>query len=206
MHIKKTQDRILDLEGHPVLGSLVTSALTVNGKKMPSLKAFSAALPKLCRVGGILKPVPFTLIHGDFCFSNILFDTRMRLAKLIDPRGSFGVPGIFGDPRYDLAKVLHSSSGKYDLVKSNQFFAIVEGTKLDYSIYTKPIHETAAKFFNEILSESFADDFKQAELIEALLFASLISLHNESLHHQIAFLGIALTKLNEQAKRLKVKI
>lgn len=206
MYIKKTQDRIRNLEFHPVLGPLTATGLTVNGRKLPSLTAFSKALPKLCRAAGLLKPVQFTLIHGDFCFSNILFDTRMRLVKVIDPRGSFGAPGIYGDPRYDLAKVLHSFSGKYDLIKSNQFFALVDGNKLDYNIYTKPIHETASKFFNEILFESFGSDLKQAELIEALLFASLISLHNESLHHQIAFLGIALTKLQAQAKSLGVRV
>lgn len=206
MYIEKTQARIRDLNDHPVLGTLSNKPLTVNGERIPALATFAKVLPQLCEKGGILESPGFTLLHGDLCFSNILFDPRMRLAKLIDPRGSFGPRGVFGDPRYDLAKVLHSSNGKYDLIKSNQFFALVEGDSLNYNIYTKPIHETASKFFSELLGESFKNDFEQAELIEALLFASLISLHNESLHHQIAFLGIALTKLQAQVKRLKVKV
>lgn len=206
MYIEKTRQRIAELDSHPVLGALANESLSINGKRLPSLKSFTKVLPKICKAAGILHSPGFTLIHGDLCFSNILFDTRMRLAKLIDPRGSFGKPGIYGDPRYDLAKILHSTEGKYDLVKSNQFFAIVEGDSINYSLYTKPIQETAAKFFREVLSGSFKDEFNEASLIESLLFASLISLHNESLHHQIAFLAIALTKLNAQARRLKIRV
>ncbi len=200
MYIEKTISRINDLDSHPVLGPLTNEPILVNGKKLPALKDFCSILPRLCKQGGVLESGNFTLIHGDFCFSNILFDTRMRLAKVIDPRGSFGTPGIFGDPRYDIAKILHSSDGNYDLVKSNQFFAIADGHSINYSIYTKPIHTTASKFFREILGNSFKEDLGPSTLIEALLFASLISLHNESLHHQIAFLGIALNKLAEQCK------
>ena len=206
MYIEKTRARINELDAHPVLAPLINEPIAVNGKKLPSLKEFSKVIPKICAAGGLLTSAPFTLIHGDLCFSNVLFDTRMRLVKLIDPRGSFGPAGIFGDPRYDLAKLLHSANGQYDLIKSNQFFALIDGNSLSFNIYNKPIHNTVARFFNEILSKSFKQDLPQASIIEALLFASLISLHNESLHHQIAFLGIALNKLHFVAKKLGVRV
>ena len=61
------------------------------------------------------------IMHGDFCFSNILFDLNNLIIKLIDPRGSFGVPSIFGDPRYDVAKLRHSAVGLYDFIVSGFF-------------------------------------------------------------------------------------
>ena len=32
------------------------------------------------------------IIHGDLCFSNILFDLPNQIVRLIDPRGRFGRP------------------------------------------------------------------------------------------------------------------
>ncbi len=206
MYVNKTVERVKQLEQHPVLGSAVTEPLTVNGKRLPALRDFLEVLPQLCAASGLLKSKPFTLIHGDFCFSNILFDTRMRLPKLIDPRGSFGKAGIYGDSRYDLAKLLHSFDGKYDLIKSNQFFALLNKQRLNYSVYSKPIHNTASKFFRESLMADFGSELEEAALIEALLFASLIPLHEESLQQQIAFLGIALTKLNQQCIKYQIEL
>ena len=50
----------------------------------------------------------FSVIHGDPCFTNILIEETYNFMRLIDPRGSFGSFDIYGDSRYDLAKIFHS--------------------------------------------------------------------------------------------------
>jgi len=60
----------------------------------------------------------FYFIHGDLCFSNILYGinpiTEDLILKMIDPRGVFGETKYFGDPYYDLAKISHSCNGGYE--------------------------------------------------------------------------------------------
>ena len=37
-------------------------------------------------------------MHGDYCFSNIIFNHKDGIVKLIDPTGSFGSKiGIYGE-------------------------------------------------------------------------------------------------------------
>jgi len=55
-----------------------------------------------------------SMIHGDCCFSNILYGADRNIIRFIDPRGSFGKVGIFGDIRYDVAKLQHSVDGLYE--------------------------------------------------------------------------------------------
>jgi hypothetical protein len=82
---------------------------TLNGRAAPSLRAIAheAAAAMLA-----VPPAP-CFLHGDFCFSNILFDFRAGRVKTIDPRGTdaLGRPSRFGDLRYDLAKLAHSVLG-----------------------------------------------------------------------------------------------
>ena len=66
------------------------------------------------------------IVHGDLCLSNILYDLRSRICKLLDPRGSFGAAGIYGDPRYDVAKLYHSIYGLYDFITNDLFHVSIE--------------------------------------------------------------------------------
>ena len=43
---------------------------------------------------------------------------------------------------------------------------------------------------------SFGNNLKKIELIEALLFLTMIPLHNESFEHQLVMLGTGLEILN----------
>ncbi len=58
------------------------------------------------------------VMHGDLCFSNILYDSRLDCISVIDPRGadSNGEPTIYGCALYDLAKLAHSLIGHYDFI------------------------------------------------------------------------------------------
>lgn len=64
-----------------------------------------------------------SLMHGDPCFSNILYDFKSKSIKVIDPRGidSKGNISIYGDFRYDVAKLAHSIIGLYDYIIGGMF-------------------------------------------------------------------------------------
>ena len=51
--------------------------------------------------------------------------------KFIDPRGSFCEPGIFGDLRYDIAKLYHSVYGKYENGVYDQIFHFIVKSSAD---------------------------------------------------------------------------
>ena len=59
------------------------SELVLNGVRLPSLRQILAdSSAHLMALGDIP-----AFVHGDLCLSNILYDSRMRAIKLIDPRG-----------------------------------------------------------------------------------------------------------------------
>ena len=63
-------------------------------------------------------PLVPAILHGDFCFSNILYDSRSQKIKVIDPRGiNYNKEmTIYGDQKYDFAKLTHSLIGLYDFI------------------------------------------------------------------------------------------
>lgn len=141
---------------------------------------------------GLLDINSLSPIHGDFCFSNLLFDPKVRVVKLIDPRGEFGLPGIYGDPRYDLAKLSHSFAGGYDFIVSDQFnvdLNAVNEIKFDnkFDSYHKQVKDI---FESTLLTDSNLR--KQVMAIEALLFLSMLPLHADAPKRQLAMLATGL--------------
>jgi len=61
------------------------------------------------------------LLHGDFCFSNIMISDDLKKIKLVDPRGGFDDPSIYGPKAYDIAKLAQSSYSWYDKIVENQY-------------------------------------------------------------------------------------
>lgn len=79
----------------------------------------------------LLKNLRYTVIHGDCTFSNTLVDDKNQV-WFIDPRGTFGGSKIYGDPRYDWAKLYYSAVGNYDKINSKKFSVDrSNGIKLD---------------------------------------------------------------------------
>ena len=62
----------------------------------------------------------FHIIHGDNTFSNTIADKDNKI-WFIDPRGVFGSTPIYGDRRYDYAKLYYSAYGNYDSINSKQY-------------------------------------------------------------------------------------
>ena len=89
-------------------------------------------------------------MHGDFCFSNILYNSRAGRISVIDPRGYvYGEqPSCFGDVRYNLAKLSHSIVGCYHHFFAGRYSLTRNGTH-DFliSFETSQHHAWAQKNF-----------------------------------------------------------
>ena len=144
-----------------------------------SVEQLILALPDLIERAGLLRAECFQVIHGDFCFSNILYDAKHGLVKLIDPRGRFGRYEIHGDVRYDLAKLSHSVLGHYDLILADQFRAAPGETRLSpQATRVSDYHATIGSIFRRHVARA-GFDLRAVRLVEALLFLSMPPLHRD---------------------------
>ncbi|WP_341938852.1 hypothetical protein [Marinimicrobium sp. C2-29] len=138
-----------------------------------------------------------SIVHGDFCFSNLLFDSRTQSLKLIDPRGLDGQRNftLLGDQRYDLAKFFHSVVGCYDLIIAGRYSFQNESIQF-YDVERLDLIEEA---FDEVFCQNDALVCKQELLaINVHLFLSMLPLHSDRPDRQRAMV------LN--AKRLFIKL
>jgi hypothetical protein len=170
----------------------IKKQMKFNNKHLPSLLNIAS------RITGYIDTTSKkdeVIMHGDFCFSNILYNSRSARITVIDPRG-YVEPGkatIYGDSRYDLAKFFHSIEGRYDHILAGRYHLTGSGT-LDMSIeFERGAHD-------EWL-ESLMRDFKvdgiaiQSPEIRALtvgLFLSMLPLHSDRPDRQQAFIANAL--------------
>ncbi len=186
-------------------------------KTMERLESFARArgldLTAPCRLGGAWLPsleriaamaasaVPaaearhLTLVHGDFCFSNILYDSRAELVRVIDPRGldSQGALTPFGDLRYDLGKLHHSVVGRYDHIVAG-YYRLARHGALDLSL-DLPEEPALRAVEEEFLPRRFAGltlEEGAAPAICVLLFLSMLPLHADDPDRQDAFLANAM--------------
>lgn len=133
------------------------------------------------------------LIHGDFCFSNILFDFRKLDIKVIDPRGlnlndEFC---LFGDQRYDIAKLAHSVIGFYDLIIANRYSLELNGSNYCLKFQNIEKYDLISKIFFEEIGVN-KQGVKELYAIMVQLFLSMIPLHNDAPNRQQAFIANAL--------------
>ncbi len=138
-----------------------------------------------------------SVIHGDYCFSNILYCTDTKNIKLIDPRGSFFTSGIYGHPYYDYAKLLHCLHGEYDYIINNDF-KLYHESNLKFYLHVKSstLLKRLCNYFFSVLKERKID-LNYLILVESSLFLSMASLHYESLERQKALFMKGLMILNE---------
>ena len=197
MYLTKTLQRFDKLKSDTRFIGFFDRNITVNGKEYINLNEITKRLKKI--IPEYLYDVErFTIIHGDLCFSNIMVDSNLSFIKVIDPRGKFGAFDIYGDPRYELSKLFHSVDGKYDYIIKDLFDVKYnpDSASIDYSIKERKTGFDLYKVFVETFSEEIGNDLKKIELIESLLFLSMIPLHRESFDHQLVMLGTGLDILN----------
>ena len=162
---------------------------TINGQSCPSPQAL---IDQMARIVGAPDPKDIGVLHGDFCFSNILFDFRSGTAKLIDPRGYVepGKPCLFGDTRYDIGKLHHSIVGRYDFIVAGYYSLTKTGPyALSFDVAAAAAQRDLERYFCEIICQGDADLERTAAAISVLLFLSMLPLHAEDPRRQWAFLA-----------------
>jgi hypothetical protein len=163
----------------------------INGVEVPSLNEIviemNSAIPdperkQLC------------IIHGDFCFSNILYNFKTQSIKVIDPRGLDidGKETIYGDVRYDVAKLAHSVLGLYDYIVGGCFTYKENKNSIEFEIQTEPhILEIQEYFRTQIFGEMNLDQLSTYPIL-VHLFLSMLPLHSDHPMRQKAMLANAL--------------
>ncbi|MGD9722094.1 MAG: phosphotransferase [Pirellulales bacterium] len=195
MYLGKSRKRLESMNAPEELLRLVRQPgpVTVDGRLLPNIPALWERLE--AEVDRLAENVSGSIVHGDFCLSNILYDLRSRICKLVDPRGSFGAAGIYGDPRYDVAKLYHSIYGLYDFITNDLFHVSIDGTRIELDIRARPQHRQIQERFEKVFFADF--DRREILLITGLLFASMPALHYDAPRRQIAMYARALQLLGE---------
>lgn len=166
--------------------------LVFNGNKYPSLLTIANNLSdfitknpeELC-----------TIMHGDFCFSNILYNSRNRRITVIDPRG-YVFPHIkekYGDLRYDMAKLSHSINGLYDFIITGRY-NLINNNQYDFELKfdLSSSHKWLQTYFNKINIANITVSSKEIQAMTIALFLSMLPLHADRPDRQKAFIANAL--------------
>lgn len=168
--------------------------ILINDKQYKSWNQYIEILPTLVEEK-LLKTnkESYNIIHGDLCFTNILVENNFRFLRLLDPRGRFGEFDLYGDSRYEIAKILHSIDGNYDLIIEDMFVLEIKENKLYFEITGKR-DEIKELFFTVFAKEQIM--WEEIKLIEALLFLSMIPLHKDYKKRQLAMLATGIQLLD----------
>lgn len=164
-YYNKTMDRLSKIE------DLVPFArdknIIVNGKRCRNVYYHKRELEKKLDE---LKCDTFSFIHGDCTFSNMMVRKNGN-PVLIDPRGYFGYTELYGDVRYDWAKMYYSIVGNYDQFNLKNFCLEIgnsadEGVKL--TIESNHWEDMEQEFFELTGADPF-----EIKLLHAVIWLSL---------------------------------
>ena len=199
IYLKKTFSRLDTMLENTFLNNLYNkNELIINWKKYKNIKEILSKdiiidiiNTKLYNKGD------FTIIHGDMCFSNVLYDTFNWLFKIIDPRWNFWEEWIWWDIKYDFAKLRHSIHWKYEYIISDLFNLNINMELCEFSfIFFNEDSNHLTDYFDNKLKDNWYDP-RLICFIEWLLFLSMIPLHSDSLNRQIVMYLTAVILLNE---------
>lgn len=123
------------------------------------------------------------ILHGDLFFGNMMYDIEKESLKVIDPRGEYGEFTIYGDMRYDLAKLYHSVIGNYDFIVNGLYELRDYDSTLNYSIFNGDSNKKIGGFIHYFI-ETLGNDVEDIEFITGLLFLTMIPLHSENKNNQ----------------------
>ncbi len=165
VYLEKTLSRVNDV--CKLIPNFSKESITVNGLKCRNVFAdrYSEVLPEITVS---LQPECFRPIHGDPTFSNTIVDRNLRV-WFIDPRGYFLKKGIYGDPRYDFAKLYYSAIGGYDFFNRRKFKLHVDELTVEVLMETPLFRSIAEDLFNE----EFGSDMPKIKALHGLIWLSL---------------------------------
>lgn len=144
------------------------------------------------------------VLHGDFCFSNILYDFRAGKVKTIDPRGMTpdSTKTLYGDISYDLAKLSHSILGLYDWIIAGYYDVSINSNHIELSIANSGQHKEPQQAFIELVEQNFDLTAKNLYAMQIHLFLSMLPLHADDKSRQKALFANAF-RLYQTLQRLE---
>ncbi len=205
MYETKTLERLAPVLDDPAFEGFL-DGVVVNGEPLLGLREVTARLPELLQATGAVSSRTFTVVHGDLCLSNILYDRRNSIVRVVDPRGAFGVPGVYGDQLYDLAKLAHSLEGDYDLLVNGLFDGSWGPDGYRLRPHLEQRHLLVKQLFAQWLQDRVGGDLAAVRLIQGLLFLSMVPLHADRPDSQQAFLARGLQLVTSVAVGLPIAV
>ena len=195
-------------ECNPILEELVNKYnidIHINGKSYFSILYLQSYIDKKLESFKTDDTTYSQIIHGDMVFSNIIYNIGNNKIKLIDPRGDFNGDIVYGDLRYDFAKLCQCVMGKYDYIVND--LTTLEFTKdvknkiynINYSIFNFNKHCDITSILLKLF-EKYNCKLSDILFITAIQFLTMIPLHRENLNHQIMMFAKFIELLNEAYK------
>ena len=201
IYLQKTFDRLDMMRNESDFHSFFENTITINGTEYRSLNEYIKMLPQLIEKLVVDTFIgQFNIIHGDLCFANILIEDTYDFIRVIDPRGKFGTFDIYGDARYELAKLMHTLEGKYDFIIEDMFDIDVIGNTIEYHVHNQI--DNITNVFLDVFRESI-DNIQAVRLIEATLFLSMIPLHSDYKQRQFAMLATGVMLLEQVIREIE---
>jgi len=200
MYIEKTEAEYKKLaEGFKTFKKLTAQkTVIINGVEYLN---FDSIWPKIKKKFGkklLNSKLSPSIIHGDFCFSNILVGflaDNKTILRFVDPRGKFGKFSVYGDPYYDLAKLMHSTDVGYEYIIYDQFKITQKNNNefiLKYFNFNKMV---VNRIFNDQLYSKY--DVARIKLIQATIYVGMCARHYDSEKRQLAMYLSGIKLLNE---------
>ncbi len=162
----------------------------INGCLLPSIRDIATDCIRLATDAPSLPGV----LHGDLCFSNMLFDLRSDTLKVIDPRGVSPedcFDAMVGDLAYDIAKLNHSVVGLYDFIIAGAFRCTRLGpSEFEFDIQ---VDSRVLSIQEQFMRRQYGEISPlQVMPLTVLLFISMAPLHADRPDRQIALLANGL--------------
>ena len=188
--VDKTWDRLTAyLDG---AGMGLDDRVALDGARLPPIREMVAraiaAVPPTT-------PDHVRFWHGDLFYGNLFYDFTARRVLAIDPRGlgPDGQPCLWGDWRYDVAKLAHSVIGQYDRIILGRVRLHEDGPaewRLEMS--EQPHQAALEEIFLSQMAERRGIGRDELTGLTALLFFSMLPLHAERPDLQRMMLANAL--------------
>ena len=194
---KKNLKRITQyLETLPPNHPFLQEELNIN--QIPCLGFYQLQQQTQVQISQAYNPNYHSIMHGDLCFNNILYDTFSETLKTIDPRGGLNdqTMELKGDIRYDVAKLTHSASGHYDYMVNNLFQLSIHQNTINFSFPLRPNHHILRSCTQQLV-ENLNLSHKEIQLFTALLFLSMPPMHSENPKRQEIMFAQGLLLLNQ---------
>lgn len=161
-YYRKTMERLGKIED--LIPFARNQRIRVNGKDCRNIFYYKRELEKRLEQMNCQR---FLFIHGDCTFSNLML-REDGTPVLIDPRGYFGYTEIYGDERYDWAKLYYSIVGNYDQFNLKEFRLDIGESEVELQIASNHWEDMEQDFF-----ELTGADRYEIKLLHAVIWLSL---------------------------------